>query len=173
MGSKLLKIQPALIHVPTERDVVFTPRWLSKAIIEHFHPVGVCLDPCRGKGAFYDYLPARKEWCEIDEGRDFLLWNKPVDWCIGNPPYSVLLEWIRHSFKLADNVCYLIPLHRVMASSTFLQDVSKYGGIAEILHIGTGTDADFPFGHALTAVHYKRGFRDGTVWSTLNAQKVI
>ena len=57
MGSKLIQMQPILIHVPTMKDVVYTPRWLSKAIIDYFQPSGLCLDPCVGAGAFYDYLP--------------------------------------------------------------------------------------------------------------------
>lgn len=168
MGSSLLKIQPTLIHVVTVKDVVYTPGWLSKAIVEHFQPSGRCLDPCLGDGAFYDFLPEGREWCEIENGRDFLQYEKRVDWCIGNPPYSCLLEWIRYSFKIADNIVYLLPLHRVMGSGSFLEDVAKWGGLKEVFYIGTGTDAGFPFGHALTAVHYKRGWRGGTQWSQIN-----
>lgn len=168
MGSTLLKIQPSLIHVPTDKDVVYTPRWLSKAIVDHFQPSGTCLDPCAGDGAFYDCLSENgRDWCEIERGRDFLSYTSRVDWCIGNPPYSRLLEWIRYSFKIADNVAYLLPLHRVMASATFLDDVTAYGGLKEVLHIGTGTDAGFPFGHALTVVHYQRDWCGGTRWSQL------
>lgn len=169
MGSKLIKMQPTLIHVPTDKDVVFTPRWLSQAIIEHFQPSGLCLDPCIGDGAFYDFLPeASREWCEIENGRDFYKWTQPVKWCIGNPPYSHLLAWIRHSFTFAENVVYLIPLHRVMASATFLKDVARWGGLKEIYHVGTGTTAGFPFGHALAAVHYRKDWKLGTVWTQYN-----
>lgn len=170
MGSTLQKIQPSLIHVAIDKDVVYTPRWLSKAIIEYFQPTGTCLDPCMGDGAFYDYLPENgRDWCEIDMGRDFLAYTGHVDWCIGNPPYSCLLEWIRYSFKIADNVVYLLPLHRVMASAAFLKDVRRYGGLKEVFEIGTGTDAGFPFGHALTAVHYRRDWDGGTIWTRLGA----
>lgn len=168
MGSTLKKIQPTLLHVITQKDVVYTPRWLSKAIVAHFQPTKKCLDPCRGDGAFYDYLPENgRDWCEIEHGRDFLAYTKQVNWCIGNPPYSCLLEWIRYSFKIADNVAYLVPLHRVMASASFIEDVFDYGGLKEVLHIGTGTDADFPFGHALAVVHYQRGWQKGTSWTKL------
>lgn len=168
MGSTLLKIQPSLIHVPVRKDIVFTPRWLSKTIINHFQPTGSCLDPCKGGGAFYDYLPLGSDWCEINKGRDFLKYKGEVDWIIGNPPYSCLLEWIRHSFKVAENVVYLIPLHRIMSSASFLCDVEEYGGLKEIFFIGTGTDAGFPFGHALTAVHYQKDWHKGTTWSDYN-----
>ena len=165
MGSTLLHRQPHLFPVASKRDTVYTPRWLSQLIINHFKPAPLCLDPCRGKGAFYDYLPAGSEWCEIREGRDFFAWNTPVNWIIGNPPYSELLAWIRHSFRVADNIVYLLPLHRVTASFAFLTDVRRYGGLAEIFVIGTGTTAKFPFGHALTAIHYKRNYAGGTIWT--------
>lgn len=46
--------QMSLLGIPQNpNDVVFTPDWLAKEIIEHFAPVGVCLDPCKGDGAFY------------------------------------------------------------------------------------------------------------------------
>jgi hypothetical protein len=61
-----------------------------------------------------------------------------------------------------------MPLHRAMASHKFLEDVFSYGGIAEILLIGTGTAVGFPFGHALAAVHYKKNHTDCTKWATLN-----
>ena len=160
----LLKCQPYLFPSIPKRDVVYTPRWLSRLIINHFNPTPLCLDPCRGDGAFYDYLPAGSEWCEIEDGQDFFTWDKPVNWIIGNPPYSNLLAWIRHSFTIADNIAYLIPLHRVFSSFQFLMDVQKYGGLAEIFVIGTGTTAKFPFGHAMGVVYYKRGYKGGTKW---------
>ena len=42
-----------------------------------------------------------------------------------------------------------------------------YGGLAEVLVVGTGTTAGFSFGHALAAVHFKRGYILGTKWSLL------
>lgn len=163
--GKLLTPQAALFHAPIAKDVVYTPAWLAELVVKHFAPSGVCLDPCMGDGAFYRLLPAGSEWCEATNGRDFFAWDKDVDWVIGNPPYSCLLGWIRHSFKIADNVVYLMPLHRVFASYEFMEDIQKYGGIAEILLIGTGATAGFPFGHALGAVHYKRGYAGDTKWS--------
>lgn len=171
MGSTLKKMQPTLIHVATKKDVVFTPRWLSEAIVAHFQPTGVCLDPCMGDGAFYDYLPQNgRDWCEIENGRDFYQYTQHVDWCIGNPPYSHLLSWIRHSFSIAENIVYLVPLHRVMASAQFLSDVNQWGGLKEVFFIGTGTDAGFPFGHALAAVYYQREWRGGTTWTEKGKQ---
>lgn len=162
--GKLLTPQASLFHAPVEKDVVYTPAWLAELVVAHFAPAGRVLDPCRGDGAFHRLLPGA-EWCEIAEGRDFFAWGERVDWAIGNPPYSCLLGWIRHSFTVADNVVYLMPLHRVFASYEFMDDIRKYGGIKEILLIGTGATAGFPFGHALGCVHYARGYEGPTRWT--------
>ena len=162
--GKLLKMQPSLIHVKTKKDVVYTPRPLAAAIINHFEPTGVCLDPCMGDGAFYDYLPRPRLWCEIERGKDFFSHTQKVDWVIGNPPYSCLLAWIRHSFSIAQNAVYLFPLHRAMGSYQFMRDVNNWGGIKEILVVGTGSDYGFPFGHTLAVIHYQKDYRGLTSW---------
>ena len=167
MGALLLP-QAELFHAPVEKDIVYTPAWLARAIVDHFRPEGDCLDPCRGAGAFHSLLPAGAEWCEVAEDRDFFLWDKLVDWIIGNPPYSCLLGWIRHSFKVGRNVVYLMPLHRVFASYEFVEEIRRYGGIPEILIVGTGSTAGFPFGHCLGVVHYQKDYIGPTSWSFLD-----
>lgn len=165
MGA-LKTMQPTLVHSAVTKDVVFTPQPLAYDIVHRFCPTGISyLDPCKGDGAFYDLLPTPKEWCEIEQGRDFYAWTQPVDCIIGNPPYSHLLAWINHSFTLARDVVYLMPLHRVFASSQFLDALHEWGGIAEIRRYGTGADWGFPFGHALAAVHYHRGYKGATRWT--------
>ena len=37
-----------------EKDIVMTPEYLAKEIINHFNPTGKILDPSRGEGVFYD-----------------------------------------------------------------------------------------------------------------------
>ena len=57
--------------------------------------VGDCLlEPFRGEGHFYEQFPegCPKEWCEIEDGRDFKsgIWSLPhVDWVITNPPFKI------------------------------------------------------------------------------------
>lgn len=70
-------------------DVVYTPDWLAADMIADFKPDGIIMDPCRGKGAFFDKLPAGALWCEIEQGRDFFFCEMKVDWLISNPPYSI------------------------------------------------------------------------------------
>ena len=158
MGSTLLKMQPSLFHVPAVKDVVFTPPELASDIVSFFSPSGICLDPCAGDGVFYNLLPAGAEWCEIERGRDFYAWEKQVTWVVGNPPYSHLLAWIRHSFTIANDIVYLVPAHRVSASAEFLDDLFAWGGIVHNRRYGTGTQWGFPFGHALSAIHFRKNY---------------
>lgn len=111
MGTEK-RMQPTLVHVAIESDCHSTPPELALDIIKFFKPAGKCLDPCRGNGVFFDMLQPGAEWCEIAQGRDFYAWDKPVDWIVGNPPFSHYSEWLRHSMKLAKDIVYLMPLIR-------------------------------------------------------------
>ena len=171
--GKLLKKQPSLFHMATAKDVVYTPQELARDMVAHFQPNCVCLDPCMGDGTFYNLFPAGREWCEIEKGRDFYAWTKPVDWIVSNPPYSDLLAWIRYSFKIANDFVYLMPSHRVFASAEFLDDLFSWGGIVHIRRYGTGSQWGFPFGHALAAVHYRAGYTGSQTWSNYEAQQSL
>jgi hypothetical protein len=164
-NSKNLKMQPTLLHVAAVRDLVYTPPELARNMVEFFEPSGVCLDPCMGSGEFFNLLPPGSEWCEIERGRDFYAWTQPVDFIISNPPYTHLLAWIRYSFKVANNIVYLMPSHRVFASAEFLDDLFEWGGVVHIRRYGSGSQWGFPFGHALAAVHYRKGYQGATTWS--------
>ena len=89
-----------------EKDLVMTPEYLAKDIIEHFQPSGLVLDPARGTGAFYDNIdglyPHTKDWCELAEGRDFLDYKRDVDWIITNPPWSMMQQFLWHGMEIAD-----------------------------------------------------------------------
>jgi hypothetical protein len=143
------------------RDVVKTPDRAASAIIARYKPTGLVLDPCRGDGAFYNKLPGSL-WCELQEGRDFFDWNRYVDWIIGNPPFSILNQWLDHSFKLADHVVYLLPIAKVFGSRLRLRKIFKYGGIVDIWAPWTGRDIGFEFGWAVGSVYFQRDFRGKT-----------
>jgi hypothetical protein len=143
-------------------DVVYTPDNVAAAIVAHFKPTGTILDPCAGDGVFLRHLPPTAEWCEIENGRDFFQWTKPVDWLIGNPPYAVFSDWLRHSFKIAEHICYLIPVNKVFNSSTMLKSIAEWGGIREIYVLGRGDRLMLAtVGFAVGAVHLQRDFRGG------------
>ena len=51
------------------------------------------LDAGSGKNkVWFKNLIGEKYECEIEDGVDFLLWDKRVDWVIGNPPFH--LGWV-------------------------------------------------------------------------------
>lgn len=145
-------------------DVVYTPAWAAKDMVDHFRPTGRVLDPCRGLGAFTDHLPGA-EWCEITEGRDFFAWTEPVDWVISNPPYSLTRAWFRHSYTVARHLCYLVPLRNVFSGYGFLREIHEFGGVREIRTYGTGGRLGFPMGNAVGAFHIERDYSGPTVLS--------
>ena len=155
-----LQLEPTAEFSHAHRDVVFTPEHIAAAMVRYFCPTGKVLDPCKGDGAFHRRMPGA-DYCELQEGRDFFDWREPVDWIVSNPPYSIYLDWMRHSFEVAENIVYLVPLYKALHSSTLLSETFEWGGIVEIVHIGTGRDVGFDSGFAAGAVHYKRGYRAG------------
>lgn len=146
-------------HPPTKRgDKVFTPAWVARDMVEHFKPSGRVLEPCRGPGVFMEFLPPDSYWCEIDEGRDFFAWSTPVDWVMSNPPYSLTRKWFKHSYGVAKNLCYLVPLRNVFSGFGFVKEIYKFGGIVEIRLYGTGGSIGFPMGNAVGAFHIQAGY---------------
>ena len=81
-------------NVLKPNDKIYTPELLAKQIIKMFSLSGKILDPFKGGGAFYNNFPKHTEndWCEIDDGKDFLKWDTKVDWIVSNPPYSIYDE---------------------------------------------------------------------------------
>lgn len=146
-------------------DDVATPVHIAKKIIDlfdndPFNSDETFLDPFMGNGVFYDNFPKRakkKYWCEIKEGKDFFDFHEKVDWIISNPPYSIFDEVLEHSFEIADNVVYLVPLSKVVSSMGRIRKICKYGGVPFIWIIGA-SKCGFPFGFPACAIHFKRGY---------------
>ena len=140
-------------------DKVYTPEHIAKYIIKSFNISGKVLDPFRGKGAFYNNFPTNnKDWCELDEGKDFFDYNEPVDWIISNPPYSIFNDVLEHSIKLCDNIVYLIPINKLTSSFTRIKKLQEFGGIPKII-LMSPKEIGFPFGFAVGAVYFKRGYK--------------
>lgn len=143
-------------------DIVYTPIKISKKIIDFLQPYGLCLDPCKGDGAFFNYMPAGSEYCEIREGSDFLFYNKKVDWIIGNPPYSVFEDFLKKAFEISDNVSYLVPTNKVFQRQIIMEMINRYGGIKSIIIYGSGQLIDFPFGFSVGNFHFQKGYKGDT-----------
>lgn len=144
-------------------DDILTPVEISKKIIDMFDIQGTILDPFKGKGSFYNQFPDNciKEWCEIKEGRDFFEFNRKVDWIISNPPYSILDEVLEHSFEVADNIVYLVPLSKIVSSMGRIRKVANYGGVP-FIYILSASKCKFPFGFPACAIYIKRNYKETT-----------
>lgn len=144
-------------------DKIYTPFPIAKKIINLFPLYGKVLDPFKGKGAFFEQIDIEgKDWCEIDEGRDFFDYTDKVDWIISNPPYSILDEVLEHSFEIADNVVYLVPLSKVFTSLRRIRGILGYGNIKEI-HILSAGKCGFPFGFPACAIWFQKGYDGKTI----------
>jgi hypothetical protein len=140
-------------------DIVYTPTFIAKGIIDFLKPKGLILDPCKGEGAFYNLLPKSSEYCEISEGKDFFDYNKKVDWIIGNPPYSIFLEFLQKSFEIADNVSFLVPTNKIFQRQIIMEMINKYGGIKSQIIYGSGNLIGFPFGFSVGNFHFQKGYK--------------
>lgn len=144
------------------RDVVFTPDNVAQMIVDYFNPTGLCLDPCRGEGAFFKYLPCdSREWCEITEGRDFFDYHTKVDWIISNPPFSDLNDFLVHSFEISKNVVYLTPCDKIFNSWNRILAFEKFGGIKTLL-IMHPSKCKFKFGFPVGVFHFVKNYKGFT-----------
>lgn len=153
-------IQSELFDKPVRpADVVYTPDYVAKFIIDHLRPCGLCLDPCKGDGAFFKYLPVGSEYCEIQEGKDFFEYRKKVDWIIGNPPYSIFKEFLEYSFEISDNVSFLVPTNKIFQRQVVMDMIGKWGGVKSMVIYGSGSLIGFPFGFSVGNFHFQRNYK--------------
>ena len=144
-------------------DKVMTPFDIAKELTNllPINPTDACLDPFMGTGAFYNNLPINKDWCEIDKGLDFFNYTKKVDWIVRNPPYSILDSVLDHSFTLANNVVYLIPLSKAFSSMGRIRKWIKYGNIKKVW-ILSACRCGFPFGFPAAFVWWEKDYKGST-----------
>ena len=155
--------QTDLFNIPVNpSDIVYTPEYIAINIINWLNPNGICLDPCKGNGAFFNNLPSGAEYCEIIEGKDFFDYNKKVNWIIGNPPYSIFETFLQKSFLLSDNVAFLVPTNKIFQRQIIMDRINNYGGIKGVLIYGSGQLLDFPFGFSVGLFHFKKDYKGET-----------
>jgi len=144
-----------------EKDLVMTPEYLAKEIIDHYHPRGLVLDPCRGNGAFYDNYSSiwcEKDWCELGENKDFLTYSDKVDWIITNPPWSKMQQFLKHGMEIADNIVYLTTINHYTTKRR-IRDMREYNfSVAEVYCVPTPLKPWPQLGFQLAAVHTQRGY---------------
>lgn len=146
------------------QDKIYTPENVAKTIINlcPIKETDTVLDAFAGKKVFYDNYPkCIKSWCEIDDGVDFFEYKTPIDWIITNPPYSILEDVLKHSFEIAQNVVYLLPLSKLVSSMGRIRQISAYGGVKE-LYIFPASVCGFPFGFPACAVWIQKDYTGDT-----------
>ena len=147
-------------------DRVYTPDALARQIVRHFKPCGAMLEPCRGRGAFYNALLEAKfqdggsvEFAEIDGGIDFLtIGSYRFDWVVTNPPWSQFRAFLGKSMEVADNVVFLSLVNAFFMRAR-VEDMRKAGfRFVEILMLPTPPKPWPQTGFQLGATHIKRGY---------------
>ncbi len=151
-------------HVLKPNDKIYTPEKVAKEMISFYNLSGKVLDPFKGGGVFYNNLPDNVDsyWCEIDEEVDFFEFEERVDWIISNPPYSIFDEVLEHSFKISENVVYLVPLSKVVSSLGRIKKILGYGNVKSIKIIGA-SKCGFPFGFPACSIHIQRNYLGETM----------
>lgn len=143
-------------------DVVFTPDWLAKQIVRMYDldMKSSVLEPCKGEGAFTQYLP-KADWCEIAEGKNFYDYDNKVEWIVTNPPYSDYNRFLDHAFELAQNIVLLVPVAKMFKSMGTIKKIYNWGGIVGI-KILPASKAGFPFGFPCAVYHLQKFYQGKT-----------
>ena len=92
-------------EAPIDITFHYTNKDMVKDLIAITPLSGVILDAGSGKNkVWFNNIPdtCEKLECEIQDGSDFLLWNKKVDWVIGNPPFDIMEQFIKKGSEVAD-----------------------------------------------------------------------
>ena len=73
---------------PKDISFHYTNEQMVKDLVAITPISGSVLDAGSGKNkVWFNNLKGEKYECEIEDGVDFLLWDKKVDWVVGNPPF--------------------------------------------------------------------------------------
>jgi hypothetical protein len=149
-----MKYQPNRNYI--SNDKVMTPEPLAKALVQYFKPSGRGLEPCRGTGNIFQYLP-NADWCEITEGKDFFDYTDKVDYIFTNPPWSKIRPFLQHSMEIANDIYFLFTINHLWTKAR-LRDIKNNGfGIVEICLFDT--PKEFPqTGFQVGMVHLSRNY---------------
>ena len=145
-----------------DADRVYTPDWLAKEIVDRFRPAGRILEPCKGGGAFLRAMPGC-DWCELDEGRDFLAVDGKWDWIVTNPPWSKIRHFLAKAIELGvPDIVFLMNINAVATKARLRLIYRNDYHIKEMWCVDT--PQEFPqMGFQLAAIHISRGSGPTTI----------
>jgi hypothetical protein len=146
------------------KDITFhyTNEQMVKDLISITPLYGSVLDAGSGKNkVWYNNIPdnLEKYECEIEEGNDFLLWDKKVDWVIGNPPFHKSWLFTEKSLSIAKlGIAFLINNTGLNSQMTprRLQIIKDNG--FEIIHIKVVADRRWFGRYYYLIFEKKKGF---------------
>ena len=95
------------ISTSSKNNIIETPLYIVNECLKLI-PIqnnDVCLDCCAGVNKiWFDNIPCEnKYWCEILEGKDFIDFNKEVDYLVGNLPFNLFKLFFEKIMKLNIN----------------------------------------------------------------------
>ena len=91
------KLMSSIKNRKISNDKIYTPPKIVDIMIDFcgYKEGDNVLEPAKGLGAIYDKLKSPKDYCEIEEGKDYFDYNKKVEWIITNPPYSLIDNFLK------------------------------------------------------------------------------
>ena len=125
-------------------DVFITPETVVKVHMDILKPFmeeyDKILDPFYGTGRYYDALiltapnNCEFDFTEINMGKDFFDYDKPVDIIASNPPYSILEKVLEKCISLNPRVIsFIIGINNLTAKR--LEYMNKNGYYLQNLHM--------------------------------------
>jgi hypothetical protein len=133
-----------------QKELMFTPEDIVEKImgwvLPQIDPNDIILESFKGNGVFYDKIPNKKYYCEIDDGIDFFNYDKKVDWAISNPPFRVMcnnevinafIPIINKTMEICDKGFFYLINHKLWSSLTVkrLSEWSDNGWVISAIKI--------------------------------------
>lgn len=112
----------------SDRDRVFTPEPLTIELIKKIPAElgDIWCDPCYGTGVFFSNFPTdKKQFYELDMGKDFLQCLEEYDWCVTNIPFSQPKEFIEAMARCSKKGFGILCLANSMTATRLKQLESK------------------------------------------------
>lgn len=116
-------------------DFYATPEWCTRAVLPELAPFHTMIEPGCGNGAIARVVKqfhpdARIFGVDVNEDRlsqarpylvtgwsrhgsflDWYPWSERFDIAIGNPPYDLAMDFIRHALTMTNRVCFLLRVN--------------------------------------------------------------
>src|SRR3990167_2582059 len=85
------------------KEFYYTNEKMVKDLLAITPISGSVLDAGSGENkVWFNNLLGEKYECEIEDNCDFLLWDKKVDWIVGNPPFHAGWKFLEQASKIAN-----------------------------------------------------------------------